>query len=56
MKRRPARQPPVAAVPSEAPPEAPRQIDDECWDALLLDDDYEPPPEPGDFWIEPDAA
>lgn len=29
---------------------------DEEINALLPDDDYEPAPEPGDFWIEPDAA
>ncbi|HMO85654.1 MAG TPA: hypothetical protein PKC18_12130 [Lacipirellulaceae bacterium] len=30
--------------------------DDESLDALLPDDDYEPLPEPGDFWPHPDAA
>jgi hypothetical protein len=31
------------------------EIDDECFDVLAADDDYEPLPEPGDFWTE-DAA
>ncbi len=29
---------------------------EECWDALIPDDDYEPQPEPGDFWTAEDAA
>jgi hypothetical protein len=32
------------------------ELDDEYWDALLLDDDYEPDPEYGDFWPDQDAA
>lgn len=32
------------------------ELDDECWDALAPEDDYEPLPAPGDFWIEQDAA
>jgi hypothetical protein len=28
----------------------------EYWDALLPDDDYEPLPDPGDFWPDQDAA
>jgi hypothetical protein len=31
-------------------------LDDACLDALAADDDYEPLPEPGDFWMEQDAA
>ena len=31
-------------------------LNDEYWDALLLDDDYEPHPEPGDFWPDQHAA
>lgn len=31
-------------------------FDDEYLDALLLDDDYEPTPEAGDFWPDSDAA
>ena len=32
------------------------ELDDECWDALAPEDDYEPLPEPGDFWTEQEAA
>jgi hypothetical protein len=32
------------------------ELDDEYWEALLLDDDYEVQPERGDFWIDRDAA
>lgn len=32
------------------------ELDDQCWDALAVDDDYEPLPEPGDFWTDQDAA
>lgn len=34
----------------------PLEFDDETWDALVPDDDYEPQPEYGDFWTEQDAA
>jgi hypothetical protein len=28
---------------------------DDCWDVFIADDDeLDPQPEPGDFWIEPD--
>lgn len=28
---------------------------DDCWDVFIPDDDeFDPLPEPGDFWIEPD--
>jgi hypothetical protein len=36
--------------------DSPLDLDDECWDALLPDDDYEPRPDPGDFWPHQDAA
>jgi hypothetical protein len=36
--------------------EAELELDDECFDVLAWDDDYEPLPEPGDFWTEQDAA
>jgi hypothetical protein len=32
------------------------ELDEEYWEALLLDDDYEVQPERGDFWIDQDAA
>ena len=61
--------PPVhddAAWPEDDPDGSrpdPEEIDDdwawqfkEYWDALLPDDDYEPHPEPGDFWPDQDAA
>lgn len=32
------------------------ELNDEYWDALIPDDDYEPLPERGDFWIDGDAA
>jgi hypothetical protein len=56
-KRRPfprhvdARTPPEAEVEASAP-----DIDDECWDVLVPDDDYEPIPEPGDFWTDQDPT
>jgi len=31
-------------------------LDDQYLDALLLDDEYDPAPEAGDFWIDCDAA
>jgi hypothetical protein len=49
--------------PDDAQPDAdeidddsPLELDDEHWDALQPDDDYEPHPEPGDFWPDQDAA
>ena len=30
----------------------PLELEDERWDAFLPDDDLDPLPEPGDFWIE----
>lgn len=32
------------------------ELDDDCFEALTPDDDYEPLPEPGDFWTNQDAA
>ena len=32
----------------------PLELDDECWEALTPDDDYEPMPDYGDFWTEDD--
>lgn len=32
------------------------ELDEEYWEALLPDDDYEPTPEEGDFWTDQDAA
>jgi len=34
--------------------DAPLELDSDYWDALLPDDDYEPLPEYGDFWIDDD--
>jgi hypothetical protein len=34
----------------------PAELDDDAWEALIPDDDYEPLPEYGDFWTEQDAA
>jgi hypothetical protein len=44
----------LADMPDDFTDEQPLRAD--TIDALLPDDDYEPAPEPGDFWIEPDAA
>lgn len=38
--------------PEEEFDDEPVELDDECWDVLAADDDYEPLPEPGDFWTE----
>lgn len=32
------------------------ELNDEYWDALLPDDDYESLPDQGDFWTDQDAA
>jgi len=32
--------------------DTPLEFDVDYWDALIPDDDYEPLPEPGDFWTE----
>jgi len=32
------------------------ELDDEYWEALIPDDDYEVLPEPGDFWTDQEAA
>ena len=32
------------------------ELDDEYWEALILDDDYEVMPEEGDFWFDQEAA
>ncbi len=32
--------------------DSPLELDEDYWDALLPDDDYEPSPEHGDFWTE----
>jgi hypothetical protein len=36
--------------PEELDDDSPLELDDESWDALIPDDDYEPLPEYGDFW------
>jgi hypothetical protein len=40
----------------ECDDEALLELDDEYWEALLLDDDYEVLPEEGDFWTDQEAA
>ena len=42
--------------PEELDDDRSLELDDEYWEALLLDDDYEPQPDDGDFWIDQDAA
>ena len=43
--------------PPELDDETPLELDDdEFWQAIAPDDDYEPVPEPGDFWTEFDVA
>jgi hypothetical protein len=32
--------------------DSPLELDDDYWDALIPDDDYEPLPEYGDFWTD----
>lgn len=32
------------------------ELDNEYWEALIPDDDYEALPEPGDFWTDQEAA
>jgi hypothetical protein len=34
--------------------DTPLELDEEYWEALTPDDDYEPTPEPGDFWPDDD--
>jgi hypothetical protein len=36
--------------------EIPAHFDDDPWEAFLPDDQVEPLPEPGDFWIESDPT
>ena len=46
---------PRAFLPDEPEPEdVLPDFDDEPWEAFVPDDDQEPVPEPGDFWIETD--
>ena len=41
---------------SEEPDDdAPLELDLDDWVSLVPDDDYEPEPEPGDFWGAPDG-
>jgi hypothetical protein len=54
---------PPREVPDDAPPlrdviddDFPLELDEDYWNALLPEDDYEPLPEYGDFWTEQDAA
>ena len=50
--------PPYARAPISEPEEdpdddeAPPELSDDDWEALIPDDDYEPLPEHGDFWTD----
>ena len=40
-------------LPPDVDDDAPLELDDDSWEAFLPDDDeLDPIPEPGDFWIE----
>jgi hypothetical protein len=41
-------------VPDSIDGDAPLELDERYWDALIPEDDYEPAPERGDFWIADD--
>ena len=44
-----------ASIPDDAEDRTPWDFDEDHWDAFLPDDDQRDPlPEPGDFWIESD--
>ena len=47
---------PKSDVPDEFDDDWPLELGDDVFDALTPDDDYEPTPDPGDFWPEQDAA
>jgi hypothetical protein len=38
--------------PDDIDGDTPLELDDEYWEALIPDDDYEPHPDPGDFWTD----
>ena len=40
--------------PDDVDYDTPLEFDDEYWEALVPDDDYEPQPDHGDFWPEED--
>ena len=46
----PEEEPAYRPHPQELDDDAPLELDDEYWEALIPDDDYEPLPEYGDFW------
>jgi hypothetical protein len=46
----PEEEPAFRPDPQELDDDSPLELDDEFWDALVPDDDYEPLPEYGDFW------
>lgn len=50
----PLEEPPFHDGPDEIDDDVPLELDDEYWEALSPDDDYEPLPEPGDFWTDAD--
>ena len=41
-------------MPDEFDDDVPLELEDESWEALTPDDDYEPQPEHGDFWTDDD--
>lgn len=51
----PLEEPQRGPEPEEIDDDAPLELDDDYWDALLPDDDYEPFPEYGDFWTDVDG-
>jgi hypothetical protein len=48
----PPEEPAYRPQPQEIDDDTPLELDDEYWEALAPDDDYEPFPEQGDFWTE----
>jgi hypothetical protein len=50
----PAEEPEYRPEPHEIDDDSPLELDDDYWDVLLPDDDYEPLPEYGDFWANED--
>ncbi|MCC6491955.1 MAG: hypothetical protein IT424_02920 [Pirellulales bacterium] len=52
----PPEEPAFRPQPQELDGDSPLELDDEYWEALTPDDDYEPYPQYGDFWPDLDAA
>lgn len=49
----PPEEPAYRPDPHDIDDDTPLELDDDYWEALLPDDDYEPYPAPGDFWTDP---